>query len=112
MNDASKKRNFVAENERALAKQRIISQGKIEPLNNPTNFVSNGNLFGGGEKSIPDLLHDDLSKRQKVPLADGVSQYSFMKIAEKGPEQGARIELQAYTLEEVSLEQGSEYNLK
>lgn len=106
LNDTNKKRNFAAESERALAKQKIISQGKLEPLNSPVNFVSAGvNKMTLEENYSPaSLLNDDMTKRQKVPLHgnDGKSQWSFLKMAQPGSEQtNGKVEIKAYTLEDV-----------
>jgi len=85
-------------------------------LNNPFKFVvcNNGDVdqevsptFGAVEKktqylTVEDPEKADLSKRQKVPGADGKSQSVFMKMqAENKTPTGKKMEPQLYTLEDV-----------
>jgi cytochrome-b5 reductase len=107
MNDSNKKRQFEDSSLAADFVSMKIEVKSPEDEDLPT--------FGGASQEKPkangqskgllkpdNLLELDLSKRQKIPLADGKSQSEFIKMSQtnKNP-LGKPVELQMFTLEEI-----------
>jgi cytochrome-b5 reductase len=104
MNESNKKLKFE---DPSLAADFVSMKIEVK-----VSSEDDGNLptFGGAKKNVQtkgllkvdDVLQLDLSKRQKVPFADGKSQNEFIRMNEtnKNP-LGKPVELKLYTLEEV-----------